>query len=377
MSELEFQTSAGNFQLHRLPRRERELLRAWDAADEYLLQTLEEQSIQLQRPLICNDSFGALCVALHRFNPINWSDSWLAQQACRENLLHNDIPAERVEYLSSMQLPASGIDLVLLKVPKSLALLEHQLISLKPLLAPGCRFLIAGMAKGMPASLWKIIERIIGPSKTSPALKKAKVITLSVDPTLAVQKNPYPTRWKLEQGDLTLINHATVFSREKLDIGTRFLLQNMPQTAGAGEIIDLGCGNGVLGLLAAQQNPEALLHFVDESYMAIASARENYQQLKRDAALAQFHVSDGLNEFAAQSADLILCNPPFHHQQAVGDTLALSMFEQAARVLRPGAELWVVANRHLDYHKKLTRWFGTVELFASNPKFVILKASNA
>jgi len=376
MTDIEFQTPAGNFQLQRLPRRERELLRAWDAADEYLLQILAEQSIQRQHPLICNDSFGALCVALHPFQPINWSDSLLAQQACRENLQHNGIAADRVEYLSSMQLPASGIDLVLLKVPKSLALLEHQLISLKPLLASGCRFFIAGMAKGMPASLWKIIERIIGPSKTTRALKKAKVITVTVNPALAVPKNPYPTRWKLEQSDLTLVNHANVFSREKLVIGPLFLLQNMPQTSGPGEVIDLGCGNGVIGLLAARQNPKAVLHFVDESCMAIASARENYQQLKRDASLAQFHLSDGLSEFADQTADLILCNPPFHQQQAVGDTLALSMFQQSARVLRPGAELWVVANRHLDYHNKLSRWFSAVALVASNPKFVILKASN-
>jgi len=377
MTDIDFLTPDGRFQLHRLPKRERELLRAWDAADEYLLKILADEALKIEHPLICNDSFGALSVGLHRFQPLNWSDSFLAQQACRENLRHNGIAADRVEFLSSMQLPAAGIRLVLLKVPKSLALLEHQLISLKPLLAPGCSFMIAGMAKAMPASLWKIIERTIGPTKTTRALKKAKVITVTIDPLITALKNPYPTRWKLEHSDLTLINHANVFSREKLDLGTRFLLQNLPQTSGPGEIIDLGCGNGVIGLLAAQQNPEVLVHFVDESYMAIASARENYAQLKRDTALAQFHVSDGLHGFAEQSCDLILCNPPFHHQQVVGDIIALSMFEQAARVLRPGAELWVVANRHLDYHKKLTRWFSAVELVASNPKFVILKTSNS
>jgi 16S rRNA (guanine1207-N2)-methyltransferase len=82
-----------------------------------------------------------------------------------------------------------------------------------------------------------------------------------------------------------------------------------------------------------------------------------------------------LTDFEDESCDLVLCNPPFHQQQAVGDAIALSMFEQAARVLRSDAECWVVGNRHLDYHKKLGKWFGGVELAASSAKFVIFKAN--
>jgi 23S rRNA (guanine1835-N2)-methyltransferase len=375
MSETRLITAAGEFELHRYPARKRELLRAWDAADEYLLERLSGQDLQQQRTLLVNDSFGALAVAQHSLSPLSWSDSWLAHQALRENLKRNACDIDSVKILPSTQTPDESPNLVLFKVPKSLALLEDQLIRLKPLLGPDSRVIVAGMVKTMPSSLWKMLEKIIGPTETSLAQKKARLIEVKVDPQLTLVENPYPRRWGLEGSTLKITNHANVFSRERLDMGTRLLLQHLPQTEGPVDIIDLGCGNGLLGMMAAQQNPEARLQFVDESYMAMASARANFQQLDTSLSRAKFHVGDGLAGFDRDAADLVLCNPPFHQSHAIGDTVALSMFRQSAHVLRDGGELWVVGNRHLDYHFKLKRWFNSVEIVVSNKKFVILKAT--
>lgn len=377
MIEAQLETPFGGYELFRLPRRPEEKLRAWDAADEYLLKTVHDKFSDITKVLICNDSFGALSVALHRQQPLNWSDSFIAQQAARSNLINNGLTEDAVGFIDSMHVPPTPIDMVLIKVPKTLALLEDQLIKLKPLLTESSQVLIAGMVKTMPSSLWKMVERIIGPTNTSLAVKKAKVIQVTVDQDLPLADNPYPTIWGLENSSLTLVNHANVFSREKLDIGARFLLEHLPQTDGEGNIIDLGCGNGVLGLMAARQNLASTVHFIDESFMAIASATENYQQLERATELASFRVSDGLSNFEDESGDLILCNPPFHQGQAVDDGAALDLFSQAQRVLRQGAELWVVGNRHLGYHKKLKKWFKPVETIASNKKFVILKATRS
>lgn len=374
MSETRLITPEGEFELRRYPPRRRELLRAWDAADEYLLQRLYESNLRQRQTLIVNDSFGALAVALQQLSPDSWSDSWLAHQALRENLKRNACDPDSVRILPSTQTPDKSPDLVLFKVPKSLALLEDQLIRLKPLLTQSSRVIVAGMVKTMPSSLWKMLESIIGPSETSRAQKKARLIEVSVDPQLHLPENPYPRRWTLEGTAFEIINQSNVFSRERLDIGTRFLLQHLPRTEGPREIIDLGCGNGLLGLMAAQQNPEASLSFIDESYMAIASARANFKQIDPTLQRAKFYLDDGLAEFQKHAADLILCNPPFHQSHAVGDAVALSMFRQSASVLRDGGELWVVGNRHLDYHFKLRRWFSSVDVVTSNRKFVILRA---
>jgi 23S rRNA (guanine1835-N2)-methyltransferase len=100
----------------------------------------------------------------------------------------------------------------------------------------------------------------------------------------------------------------------------------------------------------------------------------NFQQLDATLQRAKLHLGDGLAEFDKNAGDLILCNPPFHQSHAIGDTVALSMFRHSARVLRDGGELWVVGNRHLDYHLKLRRWFSSVEVVASNKKFVVIRA---
>ena len=75
----------------------------------------------------------------------------------------------------------------------------------------------------------------------------------------------------------------------------------------------------------------------------------------------------------SESADLILCNPPFHQQHTVGDQIAVSLFKQSHRVLRKGGELWVIGNRHLDYHNILNRVFGAHQVVATNAKFIIVK----
>ncbi len=374
MSETRLITSAGEYELHRYPTRKRELLRAWDAADEYLLSRLSELEINQKPSLIVNDSFGALGVAINQLSPLSWSDSWLAHQALRENLKRNALDPDGARVLPSTQTPDESPALVLIKVPKSLALLEDQLIRLKPLLSAHSRIIVAGMVKTMPASVWKMLESIIGPTETSLAWKKARLIEVSVDAGLPLPENPYPKRWNLEGTAFEMINYPNVFSRQRLDNGTRLMLQHLPLSEGPTKIIDLGCGNGVLGLIAAQQNPHASLHFVDESYMAIESARANFRQVDETLQRAEFLLGDGLFGLEKESADLILCNPPFHQSHALGDGVALSMFMQSARVLSEAGELWVVGNRHLDYHIKLKRWFRSADLVASNKKFVVLKA---
>jgi 23S rRNA (guanine1835-N2)-methyltransferase len=366
----------GSFSLTRLPVRRNELLRAWDAADEYLLNSVAEHIplCAASRILVVNDSFGALAVALAAYQPQAWSDSYLSQQATRLNLRMNGWPEEAVQLWDSLQTPLGSFDVVLIKAPKTLALLEDLLLRLRPHLTRTTHIVVAGMLKHLPASVWTLLERLIGSTTTALARKKARLIFVTLDPTLSVPCNPYPSTYTLENTTYQISNHANVFSREQLDIGTRFFLQHLPTHTSAQTIVDLGCGNGVLGLIAAERNPQAKIIFADESFMAIASARENFMAAFGGQQAAMFSVGDGLQDFASGSVDLILCNPPFHQQQAVGDQLALSLFRQAHKALKLQGALWVIGNRHLGYQSNLQKLFGNCTLIAANPKFVILKA---
>ena len=366
----------GRFSLQRLPRRPRELLRAWDSADEYLLQHLAETAelSHGRRLLIVNDAFGALAVALHACQPQALSDSWLSQAATRLNLAVNGLPEDGVKLSGSLETPQGPFDRILVKVPKTLALLEDQLTRLRPQMTGSTRVIAAGMVKGLTPRVWELLERLAGPTTTSLARKKARLIFADVDPGLQVPPSPYPVEYRLEGTGYLISNHANVFSRDSLDIGTRFFLQYLPSRPEARDIVDLGCGNGVVGLIAAEKNPQAMIHFVDESYMAVDSAQQNFRNAFGTSRKASFRVGDGLSDSNDDSCDLVLCNPPFHLHSAVGDQIALRMFRQSHRALRKDGELWVIANRHLGYHVRLRRLFASVELVASNKKFVVLRA---
>jgi 16S rRNA (guanine1207-N2)-methyltransferase len=300
------------------------------------------------------------------------SDSFLAHRGTEANLADCGLPMESVRLLTSLQAPEGVCDLVLIKIPKSLALLEDQLFRLRPHLHPGTRIIGAGMSKSIHTSTLALFERILGPTTTSLARKKARLIFSSPDPALDPGTSPYPLHFRLEEtGDL-ITNYAAVFSRERLDIGTRFFLDHLPASDAEQTIVDLGCGNGVLGLVAARRNPRAHLVFTDESFMAVASAEESFRAAFGERQ-AQFLVTDALAGIPRKSADLILNNPPFHQENVVGDQIAWRMFREAKEVLREGGELRVVGNRHLGYHVKLKKLFGNCETIAGNAKFVVLK----
>jgi len=362
----------GRFELQRLPYRKNEKLRAWDAADEYLLQYLFDHQVlgDDSRVLILNDQFGALALALNAYKPAAISDSWLSQQATRQNLTVNRFSENTVTLKNSLDWPAEQFNLVLIKVPKTLALLEDQLIRMQTLITENTIIIAAGMIKAMPATVWKLLEKYIGPTKPSLAKKKARLIFTELTIQRQQFESPYPVVYQLENSLYRICNHANVFSRESLDIGTRFLLQHLPKNTTAKDIVDLGCGNGVVGLMLAESHPLSQLHFVDESYMAVASAKENFSHAFPERR-ADFFVADGLTEFTAEAMDLIVCNPPFHQQSTVGNQIALSMFKQAHRVLRKGGQLWVIGNRHLGYHIDLKRLFSHCTEVAANKKFVI------
>ena len=370
-----FSTPFAQLDLIRQPDQTNDPLQAFDAADEYLLNHLHQQGlIRDARVLVLNDGFGALSCALAPHCQVTSSgDSFLGALALQKNLARNDLPADSVTFVPASATAEGPFDWVLIRVPKTLALLEEQLIRLHGQLAPGARVVAAGMIKHLPRAAGELLEQYIGPLQASLAVKKARLLFATPEPR-PVPVSPYPTRYRLEKPALELVNHANVFCREGLDIGTRAFLPHLPKALGALRVADLGCGNGVLGIAYALSNPQAQLTLVDESFMAVQSARENWQ-----AALGGRSVSiragDGLAEQAADSLDLVLCNPPFHQQQVVGDFLAWRMFQQARAALVTGGELWIVGNRHLGYHAKLKRLFRGVEQVAATPKFVILRAS--
>ncbi|MFE7128472.1 methyltransferase [Streptomyces sp. NPDC057617] len=409
-------TPWGEFGLTRFPEQPRDPLRAWDTADEYLLRHLAGTGAgpaegaeaaegaegagdgpergPAGRPVdlsgtvvVLGDRWGALTTTLaaHRLDQycadplVQITDSYLTQRATRANLRRGGADPGAVRLRSVRDTPPERIDVLLIRVPKSLALLEDQLHRLAPAVHPGTVVIGTGRVTEIHTSTLKLFERILGPTRTSLAERKARLIFCEPAPGRVPAPSPWPHSYALPEGlgavsGRTVVNHAGIFCAERLDIGTRFLLRNLPHRNGPEHVVDLGCGNGVIGTAAALDNPAARVTFIDESFSALASAEATFRKNVDAAAPAEFLLGDGLAETPPGTVDLVLNNPPFHSHQATTDATAWRMFTGSRAALRPGGELWVVANRHLGYHIKLRRLFGNCETVTSDPKFVILRA---
>ncbi|MBP2706265.1 methyltransferase [Microbispora sp. RL4-1S] len=376
-------TSRGEFDLTRFPEDPRDPFRAWDAADEYLLRHLDGidgEPVDLSGTVVVlGDRWGALVTALARHRPVQIGDSFLGQRATVANLARNGTDPEAVPLRTTRDDPPGRIDVLLIRVPKSLALLEDQLHRLAPSLHAGTVVVGTGMVTEIHTSTLRLFERVLGPTRTSPAVRKARLIFCSPDAGLPRTASPWPLTYALPPdagavAGLRVTSHAGVFCADRLDIGTRFFLRHLPAPRPGEHVVDLGCGNGVIGLAAARSGQDVEVTFVDESYQALASAEATFRANAEAGASARFVAADGMSDVPAKTVDLVLNNPPFHSHRGTTDATAWRMFNGSRAALRRGGELWVVGNRHLGYHAKLRRLFGNCEVAASDPKFVVLRA---
>jgi len=368
-------TPAGEQELHRWPVEVRDPLRAFDAADALVLEHLAGVDLR-GVTVVLNDRWGALAAGLSEHHPVSVSDSWISQQSTRANLARNGLGEATV--LSPLEELPERVDVLVFRVPRALGLLEHELHLLAPRVHAGTVVVGAAMVKELHTSTLALIEALLGPTRTSLATRKARLVFVAPDPALVRPPDPWPRTLVLAPdapaglAGVSVTQHAGVFSAEHLDIGTRFLLEHLPARSGVEQVVDLGCGNGVLGVAAGLANPRAQVCFTDESYLAVDSARQSWRGV-HGAREASFAVGDGLAQVRGP-VDLVLCNPPFHLGRGMTDAVAWRMFVAARRALRPGGELWVVGNRHLGHHARLGRLFGSCAVVASNRKFVVLRA---
>ena len=394
----EFILADRHFTLVRYPEKHQHVsLQAWDSADELVIEHIEallsenEAMVNNDSPMMLfNDEFGALGCWFSHLAPLWVSDSYIALRSLQENLASNNLVSGDDESKTTPITPLSSVDsltftpknapsVVVIKVPRALALLEQQLIDIQRYITPNTKVIATGKVKTITKSVLGLFEKYIGPTTTSLAKKKSRLIFASPDESKQKATSPYPTRWQCKGTtgvSLTLDNLANTFSRQSLDIGARIMLEHMTVSAND-VVVDLGCGNGVLGVNALSLAPDCKVIFIDESYMALESARQNVlnnfpDKIDQCEFVASNCLESLLNRTNTPAVTKILCNPPFHQQNAITDHIAWQMFTDSRALLVKSGHLVVVGNRHLDYHIKLKKLFGGAKVLASDKKFVIL-----
>jgi 23S rRNA (guanine1835-N2)-methyltransferase len=349
--------------IKRYPTRKHDPLQGWDSADELILQHLDQVDLSDKKILIINDQFGALSCGLAAHDCTTYTDSFVSMMGIRTNSQH------RIQPLNSLTDLKGSYDYVIIQIPKNMSFFEDILCHLTQHLHPQSKVICGSMVKHLAATSFDLINKYIGNTTTSLAQKKARLIFANFEKNKA--QSPYPLIVKMDSLEKPFINHSNLFSRDKLDIGTRFFLEHIPR-GDFKSILDLGCANGIIGIKAKMINPAAKIFFSDDSAMAVASAKANYTNyFKDDASFIWANCFEGQPK---DCLDLVLCNPPFHQGNTIGDHISGQMFRDAYDALKGGGTLRVIGNSHLAYQVKLKRLFGNSSIVSTNAKFVICEA---
>ena len=259
---------------------------------------------------------------------------------------------------------------MLIQAPKSIDALREAAELVARHADPAVTVYLGGRVKHLSLSMNDVLRESFGTVQAGLARQKSRVITAR-DP-LPVEGEPrFPRREYLTEAGLWVCAQGATFAGTKLDIGTRQLLALLDRMAPeAGTAVDLGCGTGILAAALAKARPGLAVIATDESAAAVASARAT-MRANDVADRVSVQRDDAMSGLADASADLIVCNPPFHVGTTVSPGAALKLFRAAARVLRPGGQLWTVYNSHLDHQRSLERLIGSTRQAHRDPKFTV------
>ena len=147
----------------------------------------------------------------------------------------------------------------------------------------------------------------------------------------------------VSDSELELWTRPGIFSAEHVDPGSALLLEAIGQPSGK-TLVDVGCGYGVLGIVAAKRGAKVTM--VDCDVRAVKLAREN---LQRNALQGQVLLANTLVGLANGSTDMAISNPPTH----AGSGQIIDILREMARVCHEGSQLLIVVREHLQYESWL------------------------
>ena len=169
---------------------------------------------------------------------------------------------------------------------------------------------------------------------------------------------------------LTFRTDAGVFSRGEVDAGTKLLLEALPEEM-SGEILDLGCGWGVIGVSIARKWPGTRVTMADVNTRALDLSRENAKQNRAEVTCVE---SDGMAALEGRTFDAVVTNPPIR----AGKQVIYKMFADTAKSLKPGGALYLVIRKQQGAEscmKYLQTLYAHVEKIDKSGGFWVLKAT--
>jgi len=244
-------------------------------------------------------------------------------------------------------------------------------------LRPGGRFYFAGPKAGGIETWIKRVRALFGNAETIAVGKghRAALAIRDATPDLREEAPDYyrfrPLVVEVGGERIELITKPGIFSWDELDPATALLLEHL-EIAPTDTVLDLGCGYGVIGVVAARRASRGRVYLVDSSCIAVEAARRSVAHNR--LVNAQVILGDGPAALGDVLCDVIATNPPFHAGRAVEYDITRRLIEQAHAQLRPGGRLYLVSNIFIPYQRWIAATFGDCEVIARTRSFQVLRA---
>ncbi len=310
----------------------------------------------------------------------------LAVEASRRTLALND--AAHVEVYVGHGAAAVGeimADIVAIRIPQEKLALLQLIHDAFAMLKPGGRCYIAGATNEGAKSGARILEELFGNALTVATESGHRVVSGvkrsgDIARTAALESSYLDNsvfneqRLSIAGGESTFCSRPGVFSWDHLDEATAILAEHI-DVRPDDRVLDLGCGYGVLGVVAGRTATTHPITMLDVDSEAVRSAERS--ATANGLTSARVMGSDVASAVLEEQFDLVVTNPPFHVGKATDLSVPIQFIADAFTVLAPGGRLNLVANRTLPYEGAIKYLFKNITTVHDGPRFKVLSATKA
>ncbi|WP_396213717.1 class I SAM-dependent methyltransferase [Gemmatimonas sp.] len=286
------------------------------------------------------------------------------------------------EVLANDLVPATSCALATIRIPTDKHGVQQAVAEAFRALAVGGVCLIAGANDEGAKPAAKLLAQVFGHARLDAQHSSCRLLVATKLAEAPVDASSISSPWldqhrfhevpvTVADDRIVLSTRPGVFSWEHLDEASG-ILGDIMRIAPGESVLDLGCGSGVLGVLAARQSRTGRVVLLDADADAVRCARRT--ATAAGCRNVEVRASDVTDAVADEAFDVVLSNPPFHLGKGTDLAIPRAFIEQAYARLLPGGRLYLVANRTLPYESLIDECFGEVRTAHDGRRFKVIGA---